>query len=131
MKTRLNMLLMLSIMTFGGYIAYTGAQPTTVIANPPPIYRFTDVPKEKSVINLNLFDETLTVEGTADVEVNIQKEVKEPEVRTITKWKEKIVERIDTVKTDYRTYPGDIVPFVRNNRIPIPEVPNLNEINIR
>lgn len=130
MKTRLNMLLMLSIMTFGGYIAYTGAQPTTVIANPPPIYRFTDVPKEKSVINLNLFDETLTVEGTADVEVNIQKEVKEPEVRTITKWKvkEKIVEK--PIMIDNRSEPY-LLKMKCPNRIPIPEVPNLNEINIR
>lgn len=130
MKNRINALLMLGIIAFGGYIAYTGAQPTIVVADPPPMIRFTDIPKEKSVINLNLFDETLTVEGTADVEVNIQKTVKEPEVRTITKWKvkEKIVEK--PIMIDNRSEPH-LLKMKCPNRIPIPKVSDLNELPIR
>lgn len=129
MKKRLNALLMLSIMAFGGYIAYTGAQPTVVVADPPPMIRFTDVPKSTSVINLDLNTNALTVEGTADVEVNVTQ--KEPEVKTITKWKEKIVEVTNTIVREREIYPGDIKPFVRHSRIPIPEVSNLNEFTIR
>jgi hypothetical protein len=107
-------------MSFGGYIAYSGMQPVTVYADPPPIIRFTDVPKQTSVINLDLNTSALTVEGTADVEVNVTQ--KEPEVRTITKWKikEKVVEK--PVVWDKRPYPDDIKPFVRQSVIPIPEV---------
>lgn len=129
MKKRLNVLLMLGIMAFGGYIAYTGAQPTVVVADPPPMIRFTDVPKQPSVFNLDLNTNTLTVEGTADVEVNVTQ--KDPEVRTITKWKEKVVEVTNTVVLEREIYPGDIKPFVRRSSIPIPEVPNLNELPIR
>lgn len=115
---------MLGILAFGGYIAYSGTQPNIVVADPPPIYRFIDVPKEVSVINLDLNKETLTVEGPADVEVNIQKQ--DPEVRTITKWKERIVEK--PVVVDNRPMPHDVKPFVRQSIIPIPEVSNLNEL---
>ena len=116
MKNRINALLMLSIMAFGGYIAYSGMQPTTIYADPPPIIRFTDVPKEKSVINLDLNTNTLTMEGTADVEVNVT----QPEVRTIVKWKEKIVEK--PVVLDNRPFPEDVKPFVRRSVIPIPHI---------
>lgn len=120
MKNRINALLMLGIISFGGYIAYSGMQPTVVYADPPPIIRFTDVPKETSVINLDLTTNALTVEGTANVEVNVTQ--KEPEVRTITKWKvkEKIVEK--PVVLDNRPFPDDVKPFVRKNTILIPEV---------
>lgn len=120
MKNRINTLLMLCIMSFGGYIAYSGMQPVTVYADPPPIIRFTDVPKQTSVINLDLNTSALTVEGTADVEVNVTQ--KEPEVRTITKWKikEKIVEK--PIVRDNRPYPGDVKSFVRHTSIPIPKV---------
>lgn len=120
MKNRINALLMLGIISFGGYIAYSGMQPITVYADPPPIIHFTDVPKEASVINLDLNTSALTVKGTADVEVNVTQ--KEPEVRTITKWKikEKVVEK--PVVWDKRPYPDDIKPFVRQSVIPIPEV---------
>ena len=103
MKYRFNTLLMLCIISFGGYIAYSGMQPVTVYADPPPIIRFTDVPKQTSVINLDLNTSALTVEGTADVEVNVTQ--KEPEVRTITKWKikEKIIEK--PVVRDVRSAP--------------------------
>ena len=85
-------------------------QPTVIFADPPPMIRFTDVPKKSSVINLDLNTNALTVEGTADVEVNVTQ--KEPEVRTITKWKvkEKIVEK--PVVRDNRPFPGDVKPFV-------------------
>lgn len=126
MKNRINALLMLGIMAFGGYISYMGSKPITVIADPPPIIRFTDTPKEKSVINLDLNTNALTVEGTANVEVNVKQE---PEVRTITRWKERIVEK--PVVKDNRTYPEDIKPFVRRSVIPIPEVPNLNKLSIK
>lgn len=120
MKNRINALLMLGIISFGGYVAYSGMQPTVVFADPPPIIRFTDVPKESSVINLDLNTNALTVEGTADVEVNVTQ--KEPEVRTITKWKikEKIVEK--PVVKDNRPFPDDVKPFVRENTIIIPKV---------
>lgn len=103
MKNRLNALLMLCIISFGGYIAYSGMQPTTVYADPPPIIRFTDIPKQSSIINLDLNANTLTVEGTADVKVNVTQ--KEPEVRTITKWKikEKVIEKL--VVKDNRSAP--------------------------
>lgn len=120
MKHRINALLMLGIICFGGYVAYSGMQPTVVFADPPPMIRFTDIPKESSVINLDLNTNALTVEGTADVEVNVTQ--KEPEVRTITKWKvkEKIVEKV--VK-DNRPFPGDVKSVVRpKSTIPIPEV---------
>lgn len=122
MKHRINALLMLGIICFGGYVAYSGMQPTVVFADPPPMIRFTDIPKESSVINLDLNTNALTVEGTADVEVNVTQ--KEPEVRTITKWKvkEKIVEKV--VK-DNRPFPGDVKSVVRpKSIIPIPEVTN-------
>ena len=110
MKHRINALLMLGIICFGGYVAYSGMQPTVIFADPPPMIRFTDVPKKSSVINLDLNTNALTVEGTADVEVNVTQ--KEPEVRTITKWKvkEKIVEK--PVVRDNRPFPGDVKPFV-------------------
>lgn len=123
MNKRLNVLLMLGIISFGGYIAYSGMQPITVFADPPPIIRFTDVPKEPSVINLDLNTGALTVKGTNDVEVNV---TQEPEVRTITKWKikEKIVEK--PVVRDIRSFPGDVKSFVRpKSTIPIPEVTNI------
>lgn len=121
MKNRINALLMLCIMSFGGYIAYSGMQPITVYADPPPMIHFTDLPKEKSVINLDFNTNRLTMEGTADVELNVTQ--KEPEVRTITKWKikEKIVEK--PVVLDNRPFPGDVKSFVRpKSTIPIPEV---------
>ena len=108
-------------MSFGGYIAYSGMQPITVYADPPPMIHFTDLPKEKSVINLDFNTNRLTMEGTADVELNVTQ--KEPEVRTITKWKikEKTVEK--PVVLDNRPFPGDVKSFVRpKSTIPIPEV---------
>lgn len=94
---------MLCIMSFGGYIAYSGMQPITVYADPSPMIHFTDLPKEKSVINLDFNTNRLTMEGTADVELNVTQ--KEPEVRTITKWKikEKVIEK--PVVRDIRSAP--------------------------
>lgn len=118
MKNRINALLMLGIISFGGYIAYSGMQPITVYADPPPIIHFTDVPKEASVINLDLNTSALTVEGTADVEVNVTQ--KEPEVRTITKWKikEKIVEK--PVVRDVRSAPF-LIKMDKSNKFFIPK----------
>lgn len=122
MKNRINTLLMLCIMSFGGYIAYSGMQPVTVYADTPPIIRFTDVPKQTSVINLDLNTSALTVEGTADVEVNITQ--KEPEVRTITKWKikEKIVEK--PVIRDVRSAPF-LIKMDKSNKFFIPKPSNV------
>lgn len=125
MKNRINFLLMLGILAFGGFVAYTGMQPNIIVANAPPIYRFTDVPKEKSVLNLDLNTETLTLEGTADVEVNVQRK---DSVRTITKWKTRTVEKL--VVLDNRTAPFLIKPIVRNNKINIPEAEPLKEIRL-
>lgn len=125
MKNRINFLLMLGILAFGGFVAYTGMQPNIIVANAPPIYRFTDVPKEKSVLNLDLNTETLTLEGTADVVVNVQRK---DSVRTITKWKTRTVEKL--VVLDNRTAPFLIKPIVRNNKINIPEVEPLKEIRL-
>lgn len=118
MKNKFNTLLMLCIMSFGGYIAYSGMQPVTVYADPPPIIRFTDVPKQTSVINLDLNTSALTVEGTADVEVNVTQ--KEPEVRTITKWKikEKIIEK--PVVRDVRSAPF-LIKMDKSNKFFIPK----------
>ena len=118
MKNRFNTLLMLCIMSFGGYIAYSGMQPVTVYADPPPIIRFTDVPKQTSVINLDLNTSALTVEGTADVEVNVTQ--KDPEVRTITKWKikEKIIEK--PVVRDVRSAPF-LIKMEKSNKFFIPK----------
>lgn len=118
MKNRINVLLMLGIISFGGYIAYSGMQPVTVFADPPPIIRFTDVPKETSVINLDLNTGTLAVEGTANVEVNVTQ--KEPEVRTITKWKvkEKIIEK--PVVRDARSAPF-LIKMDKSNKFFIPK----------
>lgn len=118
MKNRINALLMLGIISFGGYIAYSGMQPVMVHADPPPIIHFTDIPKETSVINLDLNTSTLTVEGTADVEVNVTQ--KEPEVRTITKWKikEKIVEK--PVVRDVRSAPF-LIKMDKSNKFFIPK----------
>lgn len=118
MKNRFNTLLMLCIISFGGYIAYSGMQPVTVYADPPPIIRFTDVPKQTSVINLDLNTSALTVEGTADVEVNVTQ--KEPEVRTITKWKikEKIIEK--PVVRDVRSAPF-LIKMDKSNKFFIPK----------
>lgn len=118
MKNRINALLMLGIISFGGYIAYSGMQPITVYADTPPIIRFTDVPKETSVINLDLNTGALTVEGTADVEVNVTQ--KEPEVRTITKWKikEKIVEK--PIVRDVRSAPF-LIKMDKSNKFFIPK----------
>lgn len=124
MKKRLNMFLMLGILAFGGFIAYSGMQPTTVIANPPPIIRFTDVAENKSVLNLNLNNETLTLEGTANVEVNIQKK---DSIRTVTKWKTRVVEKL--VVLDNRTAPFLIKPLVLDNKIPIPEHDDIYNIS--
>lgn len=122
MKNRLNTLLMLCIISFGGYIAYSGMQPVTVYADPPPIIRFTDVPKQTSVINLDLNTSALTVEGTADVEVNVTQ--KEPEVRTITKWKikEKIIEK--PVVRDVRSAPF-LIKMDKSNKFFIPKPSNV------
>ena len=122
MKNRINTLLMLCIMSFGGYIAYSGMQPITVYADPPPIIRFTDVPKQPSVINLDLNTSALTVEGTADVEVNVTQ--KEPEVRTITKWKikEKIIEK--PVVRDVRSAPF-LIKMDKSNKFFIPKPSNV------
>lgn len=125
MKNRINFLLMLGILVFGGFVAYTGMQPNIIVANAPPIYRFTDVPKEKSVLNLDLNTETLTLEGTADVVVNVQRK---DSVRTITKWKTRTVEKL--VVLDNRTAPFLIKPIVRNNKINIPEAEPLKEIRL-
>lgn len=125
MKNRINFLLMLGILAFGGFVAYTGMQPNIIVANAPPIYRFTDVPKEKSVLNLDLNTETLTLEGTADVVVNVQRK---DSVRTITKWKTRTVEKL--VVLDNRTAPFLIKPIVRNNKIEIPEAEPLKEIRL-
>ena len=125
MKNRINFLLMLGILAFGGFVAYTGMQPNVIVANAPPIYRFTDVPKEKSVLNLDLNTETLTLEGTADVVVNVQRK---DSVRTITKWKTRTVEKL--VVLDNRTAPFLIKPIVRNNKINIPEAEPLKEIRL-
>ena len=118
MKNRINALLMLGIISFGGYIAYSGMQPVTVYADLPPIIRFTDIPKETSVINLDLNTSALTVEGTADVEVNVTQ--KEPEVRTITKWKikEKIVEK--PIVRDVRSAPF-LIKMDKSNKFFIPK----------
>lgn len=118
MKNRINALLMLGIISFGGYIAYSGMQPVTVYADSPPIIHFTDIPKETSVINLDLNTSALTVEGTADVEVNVTQ--KEPEVRTITKWKikEKIVEK--PVVRDVRSAPF-LIKMDKSNKFFIPK----------
>lgn len=122
MKNRFNTLLMLCIISFGGYIAYSGMQPVTVYADPPPIIRFTDVPKQTSVINLDLNTSALTVEGTADVEVNVTQ--KEPEVRTITKWKikEKIIEK--PVVRDVRSAPF-LIKMDKSNKFFIPKPSNV------
>lgn len=122
MKNRFNTLLMLCIMSFGGYIAYSGMQPVTVYADPPQIIRFTDVPKQTSVINLDLNTSALTVEGTADVEVNVTQ--KEPEVRTITKWKikEKIIEK--PVVRDVRSAPF-LIKMDKSNKFFIPKPPTV------
>lgn len=122
MKNRFNTLLMLCIISFGGYIAYSGMQPVTVYADPPPIIRFTDVPKPTSVINLDLNTSALTVEGTADVEVNVTQ--KEPEVRTITKWKikEKIIEK--PVVRDVRSAPF-LIKMDKSNKFFIPKPSNV------
>lgn len=125
MKNRINFLLMLGILAFGGFVAYTGMQPNVIVANAPPIYRFTDIPKEKSVLNLDLNTETLTLEGTADVVVNVQRK---DSVRTITKWKTRTVEKL--VVLDNRTAPFLIKPIVRNNKINIPEAEPLKEIRL-
>lgn len=123
MKNRINFLLMLGILAFGGFVAYTGMQPNIIVANAPPIYRFTDVPKEKSVLNLDLNTETLTLEGTADVVVNVQRK---DSVRTITKWKTRTVEKL--VVLDNRTAPFLIKPLVWENKMNIPEMEPLKEI---
>ena len=117
MKNRINALLMLGIISFGGYIAYSGMQPVTIYADSPPIIHFTDIPKETSVINLDLNTSALTVEGTADVEVNVTQ--KEPEVRTITKWKikEKIIEK--PVVRDVRSAPF-LIKMDKSNKFFIP-----------
>lgn len=115
MKNRINFLLMLGILAFGGFIAYTGMQPNIVVANAPPIYRFTDIPKQTSVLNLDLNSETLTLEGTADMKVNIQKK---DSIRTIVKWKTRTVEK--PVVLDNRTAPFLIKRIVPNNKIKIP-----------
>lgn len=125
MKNRINFLLMLGILAFGGFVAYTGMQPNIIVANAPPIYRFTDVPKEKSVLNLDLNTETLTLEGTADMVVNVQRK---DSIRTITKWKTRTVEKL--VVLDNRTAPFLIKPLVRNNKINIPEAEPLKEIRL-
>lgn len=125
MKNRINFLLMLGILAFGGFVAYTGMQPNIIVANAPPIYRFTDIPKEKSVLNLDLNTETLMLEGTADVVVNVQRK---DSVRTITKWKTRTVEKL--VVLDNRTAPFLIKPIVRNNKINIPEAEPLKEIRL-
>lgn len=125
MKNRINFLLMLGILAFGGFVAYTGMQPNIIVANAPPIYRFTDVPKEKSVLNLDLNTETLTLEGTADMVVNVQRK---DSIRTITKWKTRTVEKL--VVLDNRTAPFLIKPIVRNNKINIPEAEPLKEIRL-
>lgn len=121
MKNRINALLMLGIISFGGYIAYSGMQPVTVFADPPPIIRFTDVPKEPSVINLDLNTGALTVKGTNDVEVNV---TQEPEVRTITKWKvkEKIIEK--PVVRDIRSAPF-LIKMDKSNKFFIPKPSNI------
>ena len=118
MKNRINALLMLGIISFGGYIAYSGMQPVTIYADSPPIIHFTDIPKETSVINLDLNTSALTVEGTADVEVNVTQ--KEPEVRTITKWKikEKIIEK--PVVRDVRSAPF-LIKMDKSNKFFIPK----------
>lgn len=123
MKNRINFLLMLGILAFGGFVAYTGMQPNVIVANAPPIYRFTDIPKEKSVLNLDLNTETLTLEGTADVVVNVQRK---DSVRTITKWKTRTVEKL--VVLDNRTAPFLIKPLVWENKMNIPEMEPLKEI---
>lgn len=123
MKNRINFLLMLGILAFGGFVAYTGMQPNIIVANAPPIYRFTDVPKEKSVLNLDLNTETLTLEGTADVVVNVQRK---DSIRTITKWKTRTVEKL--VVLDNRTAPFLIKPLVWENKMNIPEMEPLKEI---
>ena len=125
MKNRINFLLMLGILAFGGFVAYTGMQPNIIVANAPPIYRFTDAPKEKSVLNLDLNTETLTLEGTADMVVNVQRK---DSIRTITKWKTRTVEKL--VVLDNRTAPFLIKPIVRNNKINIPEAEPLKEIRL-
>lgn len=123
MKNRINFLLMLGILAFGGFVAYTGMQPNIIVANAPPIYRFTDAPKEKSVLNLDLNTETLTLEGTADVVVNVQRK---DSIRTITKWKTRTVEKL--VVLDNRTAPFLIKPLVWENKMNIPEMEPLKEI---
>lgn len=123
MKNRINFLLMLGILAFGGFVAYTGMQPNIIVANAPPIYRFTDVPKEKSVLNLDLNTETLTLEGTADMVVNVQRK---DSIRTITKWKTRTVEKL--VVLDNRTAPFLIKPLVWENKMNIPEMEPLKEI---
>lgn len=120
MRNKISALLMLGITSFGGYIAYSGMQPTTIYADPPPIIHFADIPKEPSVINLDLTTSTLTVKGTTDVEVNVTQ--KEPEVRTITEWKtkEKIVEKL--VVKDIRSAPF-LIKMDKSNTFFIPKIP--------
>ncbi len=77
-------------MAFGGIIAYSGSDQSTVKAEIIPKYREIAVlkPVEVPTINVDLNTNTIAVEGTPTATVNIN----QPE-RTIVKWKTKIVER--------------------------------------
>jgi hypothetical protein len=80
---------MLGIFAIGGLIAYHGAEQSEVIAHEIPIYRNIGIlSPERPIINIDLNSRQIQLEGTPTAEVNIN-----DEIRTIVKWKTKVVEK--------------------------------------
>ena len=117
MNNRINMLMILGILTFGSFVSYDALKQTAPKAELAPVPRYVDVPRPvetilPSTINIDLKNEEVTVEGTATANVNI---VKKDSIRTIKKYIERIVEK--PVVVDNRPAPYRVAPLVLENKV--------------
>lgn len=117
MKNRLNMLMILGILTFGSFVSYDALKQTAPRAELAPVPRYVDVPRPvetilPSTIKINLNTEEVTVEGTATADVNI---IKRDNIRTITKVIKRVIEK--PVVVDNRPAPYRVAPLVLENKI--------------
>jgi hypothetical protein len=115
MNNRINMLMILCILTFGSFVSYDALKQTAPKAELAPVPRYVDVPRPveailPSTIKIDLKNEEVTVEGTATANVNI---VKKDSIRTIKKYIERIVEK--PVVVDNR--PARVTPLVLENKV--------------
>ena len=110
-RLRLNALLMLFIAIFGGYIAYTGSQPITIIANAPSLPSIKSPPKQP-VISINYREDKIEVKDVENASIDIQTIEK---TKPVIKWKTRTVEK--TVVLDNQPAPYRITPLVKEKSV--------------